>query len=338
MPDVYVFPLPNDFYIHPNSNQQITWYLALRGIPYAECLQPPYLPRPDLNKLGIQYRRIPLLSIGRSVYCDTRLILAKLEELFPSYPSLNVSQDPAQIATQKLLESWTVDGGVFVRASQTIPPDLPLMKDPKFMKDREDFSGRPWNPDAVRASRPEALCHLREAFDFLETGFLADGRTWILATDKPSLADIHAVWPFHWMTGMKGALPEDIISAKTYPKVFAYIQRFNNAVRAAKENLPKPTRIKGQEAVDFIMHAKYPEGDQRLYIDDHDPVGANLKLGQVVGSWPIDSGFKHKDVGKLVKLDKEEIVLEVEGQGGKLRLHHPRWNFRVKATADGVKL
>jgi hypothetical protein len=215
------------------------------------------------------------------------------------------------------------------------------MNDPKFMKDREDFSGRSWNPETVKALRPEALCHVREAFDFLETGFLADGRDWILATEKPSLADIHAVWPFHWMVGLKNALPDEIISAKTHPKVFAYIQRFNKAVKAARESLPKPSRLEGQEAIAFVAHAKYPEGDQGLHIDDHDPVGAGLKPGQLVGSWPIDSGFKHKDIGKLVKLDKEELVLEVEGKGGPtqtVRLHHPRWNFRVKAAVDGAKL
>lgn len=31
------------------------------------------------------YRRIPVLSIGRDVYNDTRIIIAKLEELFPEY-------------------------------------------------------------------------------------------------------------------------------------------------------------------------------------------------------------------------------------------------------------
>ena len=232
-----------------------------------------------------------------------------------------------------------MDGGIFQRASQVLPSDLPLMNDPKFMKDREDFTGRPWNPDAMKAMRPEALCHVREAFDFLESGFLADGRDWILATEKPSLADIHTVWPFHWMATLKNALPEDIISANTHPKVFAYIQRFSKAVKVARDTLSKPIRLKGPEAIDFITQAGYSEGDKKLDIDGLDPVGANLKLGQLVGSWPVDSGFRHKDIGKLVNLDKRELVLEVEGRSGKtVRLHHPRWNFRVKAVGDGAKL
>ena len=228
---------------------------------------------------------------------------------------------------------------MFQRASQALPSDLPLMKDSKFIKDREDFSGRPWNPDATKAARPEGLCHLREAFDFLENGFLADGRDWILATEKPSLADIHAVWPFHWLIGLKNALPKEIVSAETHPRLFAYIERFNNAVKAASRNMPRATRLKGQEAIDFITQAKYPDGDNGMTIDGGDPVGAGLREGQLVGSWPVDTGFRHKDVGKLVKLDKEELVLEVEGKDGKtVRVHHPRWNFRVKAIGDGAKL
>ena len=68
-------------------------------------IQPVYLPREDIDALGVKYRRIPIMSIGRDIYCDTRLILQKLEEKFPS-GALGTSQ-PDQKAVEKLLESWT---------------------------------------------------------------------------------------------------------------------------------------------------------------------------------------------------------------------------------------
>jgi len=41
-------------------------------------------PRPQLiDLLGLHYRRIPVLAIGRDVYCDTFLMAAKLEEKYP---------------------------------------------------------------------------------------------------------------------------------------------------------------------------------------------------------------------------------------------------------------
>ena len=134
---------PNDIvhfhYEFSPYGRRIAWYLALRGIDYAQCLQPVYLPREDLNALGVKYRRIPVLSIGRDVYCDTRLILQKLEERF-SDGALGASQ-PDQKAIEKLLEIWCVDGGVFDRAAQSFPTELPIMKDQKFIKDREDYTG-----------------------------------------------------------------------------------------------------------------------------------------------------------------------------------------------------
>ena len=128
------------------------------------------------------------MSIGRDVYCDTRLILQKLEEKFPE-GALGASQ-PDQKAIEKLLEKWTIDGGVFTRAAQLIPPEMPLLKDPKFIKDREDYTGRSWDKANITNMRPEALAQMRNNFDFLETGLLADGREWILKTAVPSLADI----------------------------------------------------------------------------------------------------------------------------------------------------
>ena len=183
------------FFHYPFSPiaRQVVGYLTLRGIDYAECLQPPCLPREDLNALGVKYRRIPVMSIGRDIYCDSRLILQKLEERFPD-GALGASQADEK-AVEKLLEDWVLDGGIFMRMTQAIPPEMPLLKDPKFTKDREDYSGRSWSQENFKALRPEALTHIRAAFESLETGLLADGREWILKTEKPALADIHGQIP-----------------------------------------------------------------------------------------------------------------------------------------------
>ena len=153
------------------------------------------MPRPDLEAIGVRHRRIPVMAIGRDVYCDTRLMLDKLEELFPQ-DALRASQ-PDQQAVQKLLEKWTIDAGMFARASQLIPTSMPLLNDPNFTKDREDFSGRSWDKKQIEAMRPESLAHVREGFSFLERTLLADGREWILKTDEPSLADIEGEAHLH---------------------------------------------------------------------------------------------------------------------------------------------
>lgn len=96
-------------------------------------LQPRILPRPDLSLLGITYRRIPLLAIGNSVYCDTHLILRELERRFPV--------DGLDIAPTRSAEFAERSNKVFPYAAGCIPSDLPLMKDPRFVKDRGELSG-----------------------------------------------------------------------------------------------------------------------------------------------------------------------------------------------------
>lgn len=175
-------------YYHYNASpyaRKIVWYLTLRGLPWAEIKQPVIMPRPDLEAIGVNYRRIPVMAIGKDVYCDTRIIFRKLEKLFPD--GRIGATSPDGWAVQKLLEIWHVEGPLFSRGAASMP--LGVFSDPKFSKDREQMTGRPWNAEAMEKFRPEALTYVRSAFSFLEK-LLADGRQWIISTSQPSLADI----------------------------------------------------------------------------------------------------------------------------------------------------
>ena len=135
------------------------------------------------------------MAIGRDVYCDSRIILNKLEELFPD--SAMSASSAEEKAIEKFLEIWSLEAGGFPRASQLIPTSMPLLKDPKFTKDREDYSGRSWSEEEIAANRPEALVAVRRAFKMLETTLLADGRQWVLKTAQPTLADIEGKQEVH---------------------------------------------------------------------------------------------------------------------------------------------
>lgn len=212
---------------------KITAYFALRQIPYTTLEQPITQPRPDLAALGIKYRRIPLLSLGRDIYCDTLLILEKLEHLYPAsatHPSITATQ-PTEIALEKLLEKWT-DVVVFKSAAAVISSDLELMKDAKFQSDREELWGRKWDADTQDRLRPAALADMRAHWDFLEQ-MLSDGRRWILGGGDseeeggagPKMADIHAAWIFDWLLMLPGSFPEDYFNEERYPKVLAWRER-----------------------------------------------------------------------------------------------------------------
>ena len=133
------------------------------------------------------------------------------------------------------------------------------------------------------------------------------------------------------------SIPPTLVSREKYPKVYAWIDRFEKAIKTAQASAPKPITLKGADAVSHVAQAEFsePEGE----VDGNDPLG--LKKGQDVESWPVDSGFKHHDRGRLVSLTTIEVVLAAQSKiGGKeIRIHHPRWNFRTRAVSgEGAKL
>ncbi|CAJ2503241.1 Uu.00g106350.m01.CDS01 [Anthostomella pinea] len=319
--------------------RRLVWYLELRKIPYSECIQPPMLPRPDVAALGVAYRRIPLLTIGRDVYLDTRLIIQKLETLFPpstAHPGLS-SPDPEHQALAQLLSQRTVSGGLFFAAAQCIPAGM--ISDPAFIKDRAELSGvdmkrrgavSPFSSEAMRGQRPGALAVIREAVRFLEEGLLRDGREWVLgsAREGPSLVDLEAVWVLHWLRGMPGALPAEVLGKESTPRVWAWIERFDGVVKGLGG---KPGTVEGDEAAKMVAGARFAEeGEGEVDASDPVVVAEGFEKGQSVRMWPTDYGSLHRDAGKLLAMTRGEYVIETQGKYGSVRVHAPRSGFKIE--------
>ncbi|KAI1761638.1 hypothetical protein GGR53DRAFT_19945 [Hypoxylon sp. FL1150] len=341
-------------YVHSPYAQRIVAYLTLRQIPYTQCLQPNVLPRPDLKeKLGIAYRRIPLLSIGRDVYADTRLIIAKLEHLYPAsaaHPGISSpASNPEHRLMEALLSRVVTDGGVFMRSAQLLPPQLLLDRGSQFIRDRADLMGvdmsgkgdeaSPFSAGSMASKRPEAAAELQQVFELLETTVLADGRDWLLGTRGPALADLEMVWPLKWTYRIPGGFPADAINKDLFPKVFAWIERFERAVEEKRAQLGDPKTVKGDEAATRIVGAPYAEEEGEVVAADPVVAAEGLEKGESVKLWPTDWGFLHKDSGRLVSVDKSEFVIETGGMAGSIRLHAPRHGFKVsKAGGDAARL
>lgn len=312
---------------------KVTAYFALRGISYTHCEQPITQPRPDIAALGVKYRRIPILSLGRDIYCDSLLILEKLEEQYPSEKFKSISAtDPKDKALERLLEKWT-DVVVFKSAAAVISTDLDLMKDPGFQKDREALWGRSWSKEAQDALRPAALAEMRLNWDFLEE-LLADGRQWVLGnSDGPQLADIHACWIFDWLLMLPGSFPEDYFNSRRYPRVMAWRERYMSAIAKAKEAAPKPNQVEGPEAVERILNCDFNDDEMEVEGDDL----SGLKAGETVTMKPVDTGYSHEDTGKLIGLTGREAVISITSQEGakEVHLHYPRWNFTFESRGLG---
>lgn len=127
-------------------------------------------------------------------------------------------------------------------------------------------------------------------------------------------------------------LDKELISAKTFPNVFAWIDRFREAYDAATEKNGKARVIPDREAIDTILSSDYfePEGK----IDKQDPL--QLKKGQLVAINPVDSGASHIDKGELVAIGIREVVIKKKVPNGKgeIRVHFPRTNFTIKPIKE----
>jgi hypothetical protein len=353
--------LPIYFPTHPYYQRHLTFLTHLTNIKIHLFLkiQPVILPRPDLALLGVSYRRIPILSIGRDVYLDTRLILQKLETLYPAsaaHPGISSAhaaharpRSAEHAALEQLISARVIDGDVFARGAQCLPAEA--FADAAFLRDRAALMGvdtdklgaaaSPFSRDVLRRQRPEALVVMRRWVRWLEEGLLADGRDWILDSNGntkggPSLADIEAVWVLHWVAGVPGSLPPEVLSAEAVPRVHAWMQRFDDAVRAAASSRGKLTSLSGEDAARTITGSPFaePEGE----VLPRDPVvdAEGLRKGTPVRMWPTDYGSSHRDMGDLVSVDDAEFVIEAKStSGSSVRIHAPRHGFKISKISGG---
>ena len=171
---------------------------------------------------------------------------------------------------------------------------------------------------------------------------LSDGREFVFGGEEPGMAEIHVGWVFEWVVnlvmGVEGRYEkkEDlrrVLGEEKFPRVWAWVRRFMEVDQvAAKRN--ESGLLEGVDAeaevVGRILNAqKSPESGNELAFDEDDVLG--LKKGQRISIAPTDFGFTHKDVGTLVGLTENEVVIEssVPGDQGILRLHYPRINFKI---------
>ena len=129
-----------------------------------------------------------------------------------------------------------------------------------------------------------------------------------------------------------GGLPEDAFSATTYPETFAWRERYSDSVKAATEKLGERPVIEGEEATKRVINSNF--GEPEGHVDESDFVG--VKNGSQVESWAIDdhSGRKNREVGELVGLTHQEVVLQktIPHEETTIRVHLPRWNYRLESA------
>lgn len=342
--------------------------LRLKQIPFSYVTVPSMMPRPLLKKaFGISYRKIPILAIGREIYCDTSLIIEALEHYFP--PSSSSSSSAYETVYPKALgnESW--DYRALARGFASFWTDKPLFRtttgliphtvwQSQFGTDRAQLIGHRLDPEKLKAKVPQNLAAFDLHLSLLEPLFKASGASgsgaWIFPTTTPSLADLSLWYQVRWgvdIASGKGIYnltgggtrdtSEDVTKSvwneQRYPGLWRWFHEFDKYVDSTPdlEVLVKDGDDRWMQALeatniwnrDCVL---VPAAAPPLLSLD---IQRGLRPGAMVSVVPDDTGRGDPTIGKLVAIGVEEVIIEPETKGDlKVRVHFPRLGFVVKLS------
>jgi glutathione S-transferase len=292
--------------ISPYS-EKVRLGLGLKGLTWASVEIPVIVPKPDLTALTGGYRKTPVLQIGADIYCDSQLIMRELERRHPVpsfYPAGRGAADALAWWAEKTTFSPAV-GIAFAKRPEALPAG--------FLEDRAKFSGRNFDPGAMRAAVPYLLDQLRAHFHWLDQ-MLADGRSFLQgsAAGLADLAAYHPVWSLQRNLG-SAAAPLD-----GFPRLLTW------AGRVAAIGRGRPRQTTSREALNA---ARTATSSVSATVDPGDPIGR--KPGQTVTVTPDDTG-RDPVVGELIASGIDEIVVRrSDPEVGEVCVHFPRAGFVV---------
>jgi len=146
----------SDMILHhyPTSpfSEKVRVAFGIKGLAWKSVTIPRILPKPDLMPLTGGYRKTPVLQIDADIYCDTQLILREIERRAPE-PTLYPSQ------TRGLADAlgWWAERSLFSTAVAVLFAKVGSALPQAFIEDRSKFSGREFNPQAMKAAEPRML-------------------------------------------------------------------------------------------------------------------------------------------------------------------------------------
>ena len=294
-------------------------------------------PRAELRKLGITYRRIPVLAVGPSVFFDTSLALQALERAFPT-PALAAGPNGG---LEQAGAFWWTDRAIFSLAGMLLPwEQFPEA----FRKDRGEYSGRgDVDPARMKELVPHTLSALRSHLALVE-GQLArhaesgQSQGFFTGTDAVTYLDLSLFFVLDWISNFPAAAPVFKPSSAGAPLQFPHTQAWLARVRAAGAAQQaafagQVTHVSGDEAAALIWAASAAGAGHGADADADEPLLAAgyLRLGQKVKVTPTDTG-KVAQEGVLAELNATQSVLRVETEGGVVFVHAPRLQFEVVAA------
>ena len=319
------------------------------------------LPRPVLTTtFGLSYRKIPILAIGRDVYCDTSIIIEALEHQFSAsngwgtvYPSV-VGEGGSEwdySGLVKAMVAWWTDRSLFRTTTGLIPSSA---WSTSFGADRANLIGHKLDPSKLGAKIPQNLSTLDLHLSLLEPTLQSS--RWLLPVKIPSLADLSVFYQLRWGTDIaagKGIynltaggtgdtvtpVTDSVFSKERYPSVWRWFHDFESYV-AALPDLESPIDPATSNWKAGLAACKLSSWEEILLstpAPSHPSLDGDRGLvpGASVSIAPDDTGRDHPTLGKLVAIGVEEVVIEPEAEREvDVRVHFPRLGFVVRSVGE----
>ncbi|USW55181.1 Putative glutathione S-transferase, Thioredoxin-like superfamily [Septoria linicola] len=290
--------------------QKTRLLLHAAGVDFAIVDVPAVLPRPDLEKLGITYRRIPVIAIGKDIYADSSIIIDQILAEHGKLP-----RNPADKAYE------VFGANLFSEILSLIPMQVLT---PDFVKDRSTIFPSLGRSD-LKTLRPSGLAQFKARLAQIETQFLSSSSGPFINGSQLGLADIHVVWPINWALNALGLNKEPGLDASAFPKLFKLL----NSLPTADEIKSKAKLLSADEAHKIITGAQYTSKTVANVQDDNT---YGIAAGTTVAVESFDSTpGSHPQYGKLIGTSIDEAVIETDGG---VRIHFPRIGYLIRTLED----
>ncbi|KAF2032398.1 hypothetical protein EK21DRAFT_99036 [Setomelanomma holmii] len=325
------------------------------------------LPRPLLTStFAVHYRKIPILAIGREIYCDTSLIIEALEHYFPASAGWGSVYPKFSNGKEGGLDEWTYKG--LVRGFASFWTDRPFFRattglipssvwSSHFGTDRAQLIGHKLDPAKLEAKIPQNLSTFDLHLSLLEPTFKSNN--WAIPTPTPSLADISLWYQLRWgvdiaagkgIYNLTGGGTKDtaedvagkVFNEKRYPGLWRWFHAFEKYIDSLPD-LETTVAESDTRWKDALRQSPLLSEEGLLVtaaVEQHPSLDAQRGLvkGAKVSIAPDDTGRDNPTVGTLVKIGVEEVVITpLEKAEIEVRVHFPRLGFVVRVV-EGSKL
>ena len=290
-------------------SEKVRRVLAYKKLAWTDVQIPSLPPKANFTPLTGGYRRMPVLQIGADVYCDSALILRRLDEVAPD-PTIFPAGTAGLI---DMITDWA-DHRVGMWGILSVFPDMLPHAPPEFIKDRTELVPD-FAPERVAVLSPHAHAQLQQFALFVDQALVSKP---FLMGENFSAADA-ACYHILWFAKTS---PRVFAPISAYPRILQWMERIAAFAPPLVDEKPDTYPLEVARAAEPLDVGDFSADKDVWSLGDRVTVGAD------------DYGVQ-RIAGEIVKLTPFEIAVRQDtAELGKIAVHFPRTGFSIEALQE----